>query len=89
LECFIFDLEDGNSVGVTLDHWYRLTLPLPEIYVVTVSADCKSISCILRDREDERHPALLLTATVVGLIAYAKRPYDYDLVMVFGVLADD
>ncbi|KAK0631510.1 kinase-like domain-containing protein [Immersiella caudata] len=72
--CFIFELEGGDSVDVTLDHWYRLTLPLPEIYVVAISADCKLMSCILRDREDERHPGLLLTASISGLTAYAKRP---------------
>src|SRR5688500_14037932 len=79
LKCFIFELESGDSVDVTLDHWYRLRLPLPEVYVLAISADCKLMSCILRDGADERHPGLLLTASISGLIAYAKRPCVHSL----------
>lgn len=73
-QCFIFELQRGDFVDVTLDHWYRLTLPLPEIHIFAISTDYKSLSCVLRDKEDARHPGSLLTASIAGLISYAKRP---------------
>jgi len=73
-KCFIFELESGNSVDVTLDHWCRLTLPLPEIHILAISVDRKTLSCVLRGKEDVRHPGSLLTSSINGLISYAKRP---------------
>lgn len=58
-----------------MDYWYRLTLQLPEVHILALSADCNTLSCVLRNKEDERDPGSLFTASIAGLIAYAKRPY--------------
>ncbi|KAK5653979.1 hypothetical protein OQA88_7655 [Cercophora sp. LCS_1] len=72
--CFIFDLHRGEAVEVTLDHWYRLTLPLPEISLLALSTDRKTLACVLRHKDDERRPASFFTASIERLIEYAKRP---------------
>ncbi|KAK3381856.1 hypothetical protein B0H63DRAFT_435372 [Podospora didyma] len=72
--CYIFDLQRGTSVDASLDHWYRLTLPLPEIHRLSISPDGKTVACILRDKEGEQNPCSLFTASVADLIKYSKRP---------------
>ncbi|KAK1752733.1 kinase-like domain-containing protein [Echria macrotheca] len=71
--CFLYDLECGEAVDVTLDHWYRLTLPLPEIHHLAVSSDGQTLVCILRDK-DEEESCWVFTASITSLIEYARRP---------------
>jgi hypothetical protein len=73
LQCYIFDLDRGNSVDASFDHLYRITLPSREITRVAISPDSKTVACILRYDEDEQITGSLLRAPVSELISIAER----------------
>ncbi|KAK0719271.1 hypothetical protein B0H67DRAFT_149719 [Lasiosphaeris hirsuta] len=70
---YIFDLQRGDSVDITLNYLSRLTFLAPEIHTLSISADSKTIACILQDREEDNNPGTLFTAETSELLKLVKR----------------
>ncbi|KAK8138792.1 serine/threonine protein kinase [Apiospora sp. TS-2023a] len=72
-DCYIFDLKRGPSVDVSLDHFNRVSLPLPEIQKVAISDSSKWLACIVRHEEGEREPGCLFYSDIPMLVEFARR----------------
>ncbi|KAK8021109.1 Sec34-like family protein [Apiospora arundinis] len=72
-KCFIFDLRCGPSVDVSLDHFDRVSLPIPEIQKVAISYNSQWLACIIRHEEGEKEPGFLLYSDISTLVEFTKR----------------
>ncbi|KAJ1333969.1 eukaryotic-like serine/threonine-protein kinase [Microdochium nivale] len=74
-QCYIFDLEGGQSVDVSLDHWIRISLPdVPEIQRVIITPDAQKLVCSLRHWTDDRGPGAIFHARIAELRRYYRGP---------------
>ncbi|KAF9872799.1 ankyrin repeat protein [Colletotrichum karsti] len=71
--CYIFDLEAGNSVDADLKTCYRVSLPFPEINNLSISPDHQNMVCTLQDMENDRLPGSLFQARVTELIESGQK----------------
>ncbi|KAF0320827.1 ankyrin repeat protein [Colletotrichum asianum] len=66
--CYIFDLEAGQSVNADLKTCYHVSLPHPEVNNLAISADHQVMICTLQNMENERLPGFLFQARVSDLV---------------------
>ena len=71
-QCYIFDLEKGQSVDVTLGHFYSLVLPASEIHKVAISPGGKKLVCVVSHGESNA-PSSLLYGDISRLKKWAKQ----------------
>ncbi|KAH7026591.1 kinase-like domain-containing protein [Microdochium trichocladiopsis] len=72
-QCYIFDLEGGTSVDVSLERWVRLSLPeVPEIQKVAITQDAQRVVCSLRHWTDDRSPGAIFHARISDLRRYSR-----------------
>ncbi|KXJ91907.1 kinase-like domain-containing protein [Microdochium bolleyi] len=72
-QCYIFDLEGGQTVDVSLDHWIRLSLPdVPEIQKATITPDAQKLVCSLNHWTDDRGPGAIFHARISDLRKYYR-----------------
>ncbi|CAI0645367.1 unnamed protein product [Colletotrichum noveboracense] len=66
--CYIFDLEAGESVNADMNTCYHVSLPHPEVNNLAISADHQVMICTLQNMENERLSGSLFQARVLDLV---------------------
>ncbi|KAF4903414.1 putative cyclin-dependent kinase 9 [Colletotrichum viniferum] len=71
--CYIFDLEAGQSVNADLETCYHVSLPHPEVNNLAISADHQVMICTLQNIENERLSGSLFQARILDLIESGRK----------------
>lgn len=67
-QCYIFDLEAGESVDADLNTCYHVSLPHSEVNNLAISPDHQVLVCTLRNMEDERLFGSLFQVRITDLV---------------------